>query len=331
MNTIQIILLVAVGFLLAVMFYLVSSVSYLKQREKERGESERRERDIISKLSENVTRQISATEQKTDRVFERLGKLNSRLEEVGNSARAARDIKEMLWAPQRRGKFSEVSLYALARDILPDEVIKEQYAFTKGTQVDMVIKLGENILPIDSKFPLARFSGYFSSTEKTEKERQARKITGFIKKHIDDISSKYINPSEGTFEFAFMYIPSESIYYEIFAASEFEKLDIAGYARKKNVYPVSPNTLHAYLTAVGYAVRSAGIRRNIKQVFQVFGEVERSFEGLCGEARTLLRHIKNAYQCADRLDSSLSDVDRKLERTRDVMVNFSEEGGSKKE
>src|SRR5207247_11473410 len=127
--------------------------------------------------------------------------------------------------------------------------------FLRGQTVDAGLRLPGGLVPIDSKFPLAAFRQRQAASDPEQKDRARRQFGRDVRRHIDDIASKYLRPSEGTLDFALMYIPAESVFYEVIArdAAAGEE-DVNAHAVKRHVIPVSPNSIYAYLQAVAYGL-----------------------------------------------------------------------------
>jgi DNA recombination protein RmuC len=100
----------------------------------------------------------------------------------------------------------------LLRDRLPGEAYSLQYGFKSGERVDAVIR-ADRLVPIDAKFPLDNFERLVDAQEASERELHEKAFARDVKGHVDAIATKYIRPDEGTYDFAFMYLPSEAIYY----------------------------------------------------------------------------------------------------------------------
>ncbi|MBI4127046.1 MAG: DNA recombination protein RmuC, partial [Deltaproteobacteria bacterium] len=141
--------------------------------------------DNAARVVSELTKGMSKVEEETRRVFE-----------VGKDIAS---LQELLRAPKARGNLGEQFLGDLLTQMLPQDAYELQYEFKNGERVDAVIKTAHGLVPVDSKFPLENF----------QKDRKL--FVTDIKKHIDDISKKYIRPGEGTFEFALMYIPAENV------------------------------------------------------------------------------------------------------------------------
>ncbi|KKS90125.1 MAG: hypothetical protein UV63_C0006G0028, partial [Microgenomates group bacterium GW2011_GWC1_43_11] len=148
--------------------------------------------------------------------------------------------------------------------------------FRSGLKVDAVLKTDAGLLCIDSKFPMENFSKMHKGETESERQQAKKDFIADLKKHISDISKKYILPEEGTMDFALMYIPSESVYYEIVNMTEVMEI-----ARKSRVYPVSPNTLYAHLQVLLLSFQGKELEQKSQEVWtktllnESFGDCER--------------------------------------------------------
>ena len=229
-------------------------------------------------------------------------------------SREISSLKSILHAPKLRGNFGEELLYELLQDTLPSKNFALQYRFSDGATVDAVIKLGKNIVPIDSKFPLESFERYLAAPEKSSKNKAKSEFNRSLKDRIDEISQKYIRPREGSFDFAMMYIPSESIYYELLRdksvmeegkVSLYDEIltndtqkgyELFDYAMKSHVIPVSPNTFYAYLMAIVYGLKGLKIEDKALEIVRKISALEQDFKDFLTDMSTLGKHINNACE-----------------------------------
>ncbi|MEK7458510.1 MAG: DNA recombination protein RmuC, partial [Patescibacteria group bacterium] len=183
-----------------------------------------------------------------------------------------------------------------------------QYKFRSGSIVDAAIKTDAGIICIDSKFPMENFQRM--TKLETEKERGvARKeFVRDVKKHIDAISSKYILPEEGTMDYALMYVPSESVFYEIANDNS-----IAEYARMQRVYIVSPTTLYMILQTILLSNEGKKIATKSKEVFRMLKAAHQDYKKVGDQLDKLNRHITNAYNNMSGVTSSFINLGNKLE------------------
>ncbi len=188
-------------------------------------------------LSKTVGERIADTTKVFGEVKESLGKLTQRTEQIQEVGKNISSLQDLLRAPKFRGGFGELLLERLLADILPRDNYSLQYKFRDGETVDAVIRIGGNLVPIDSKFPLEDFERIVAAESEDEQVAQRKQFTRTIKKHIDNVT-KYILPDEKTFDFALMYIPAENVYYETILRGYAEESEIYSYALQKRVIPV---------------------------------------------------------------------------------------------
>jgi DNA recombination protein RmuC len=242
-------------------------------------------------------------------VSERLGELSKTSEQIHEVGKNISTLQEILRPPKLRGGIGEQFLGELLSQILPSEFFTLQYTFSSGERVDAVVKLGERLVPIDSKFPLDNFKRIIEC--KTEEERKVYQKTFYrdVKKHIDDIASKYILPQEGTYDFALLYIPAENVYYETITKDEAfgEDKGIFNYALRKKVVPVSPNSFYAYLQVIVFGLRGLKIEKDAQRILDSLAGLDKELEGFQGDFQLTGKHITNAM-------SKFEDARRRMDR-----------------
>lgn len=227
-------------------------------------------------------------------IQQKLGSLENSALQMQKIAQEVTSLNSLLHAPKLRGNFGEYLLYNLLKDTLPPQNFSTQYQFSDGSAVDAVIKLSKHIIPVDSKFPLESFERYLTSTDKEAKKKAKAEFSRSVKGRIDEISKKYIRPQEGTFDFALMYVPSESVYYEILTKDTQKGWELFDYATKSRVIPVSPNTFYAYLMALVYGLKGMKIEEQAESIIKKISGIQKNFNDFEEELSTLGKHITNA-------------------------------------
>jgi DNA recombination protein RmuC len=256
----------------------------------------------ISKRLDNAARVIGDVQKNIGELSE----ASRRIFEVGKDIAT---LQEILQPPKLRGGLGEQFLGELLSQILPPEFFTLQYQFSSGERVDAVVRLGERLVPIDSKFPLDNFKRIIEY--KTEEERKAYQKAFYrdVRKHIDDIAGKYILPQEGTYDFALLYIPAENVYYETITKDEAfgEEKGILNYALKKKVIPVSPNSFFAYLQVIVLGLRGLKIEKDAQRILDSLTSLNKELEGFQGDFQLVGRHMTNAM-------SKFEDARRRLDK-----------------
>ena len=244
-----------------------------------------------------------------------LGKMEEVTRDVLEKAKNISSLENLLRAPKFRGGFGELFLGDLLAQILPPAHYKTQYKFKSGEKVDAIIKIGKNLVPIDSKFPLENFKKYIAEENNKEKEDLRKKFVSDVKRHIDDICDKYILPDEGTYEFALMYIPAENIYYETILKDESlgEERSIFSYAIQKRVLPVSPNSIFAYLQVIVLGLKGLQIEKSAQYIFQSLSRLQGDLGRFKNDFQVLGTHLVNAKSKFDEAEKRLDRFSGKLE------------------
>lgn len=235
----------------------------------------------------------------------------------GEVSRSMKDLQDYLKSPKLRGNIGEQVLKDLIGQMFPKNSFHLQYHFKGGSIVDVAIKTQAGILPIDSKFPMENFQKIYQATSATDKAAARTAFVRDVKKHIKDISGKYILPEEGTLDFALMYIPSESIYYEI--VSEQELLDLA---RESRVYPVSPTTLYAHLQTILLSLEGQKIAGKTSEVFTLLRAVQKDYEKLNENFVLMGKHLTNAYSAMNNTSQTMNQIGNKLDSARQLKTGL---------
>ena len=220
--------------------------------------SEKIERNNVQ-LQNSMTKQISESAKIVEEVSKRLTKLDETNNRVVNVADELKTLQNALQNPKQRGVLGEFYLAQVLENVLPPNAFQIQYKFKNGEIVDAAIFLDQHkILPVDSKFSLENYNRMIES-EGEERKILAKKVRDDLKMRIDE-TSKYIRPDENTMDFAFMFIPSESLYYDMLinkVGSQGSERDLIEYAfRDKRVIVVSPTSFMAYLQTVLQGLKS---------------------------------------------------------------------------
>ena len=204
-------------------------------------------------VQQSVQKQLTESAKLVADVTQRLARLDETNRRVINVADELKILQNVLSNPKQRGVFGEFYLSSVLENVLPPGQFQTQYKFNDGEIVDAVIFLDKGqILPIDSKFSLENYNRMIEASGK-EREQYLQKVKADLKGRVDE-TAKYIRPSEKTMDFAFMFIPSESLYYDLLVnnvGSGGSSRDLIEYAfREKHVIITSPTSFMAYLQTV---------------------------------------------------------------------------------
>ena len=279
---------------------LNKNISVLMEQQRAINEQLRGITDQVNRQLQNSSGEISRRLDNAARVIgdvqKNIGELSTASKQIFEVGKNIATLQEILQPPKLRGGLGEQFLGELLSQILPSKFFTLQYQFSSGEKVDAVIKLGEKRVPIDSKFPLDNFRRIIEC--KTEDERRVFQKVFYrdVKKHIDDIASKYIVPNEGTYDFALLYIPAENIYYETITKDESfgEEKGILNYALSKRVIPVSPNSFYAYLQVIVLGLRGLEIEENARDIQIRLVSLAKDLKVFQEDFQVVGRHLTNA-------------------------------------
>lgn len=221
-------------------------------------------------MQTSMQKQLSESAKIVTDVTQRLARLDETNRKVVGVADELKTLQNVLQNPKQRGVFGEYYLESVLDNILPSKSYKMQYKFKDGETVDAVIYLDRGqILAVDSKFSLENYNRMVGEDKKPDREKLLSKVRADLKNRIDE-TSKYIRPNEKTMDFAFMFIPSESLYYDLLigdVGTGSSARDLIEYAfREKKVIIVSPTSFMAYLQTVLQGLRSLQIEEQAKDI-----------------------------------------------------------------
>jgi len=257
----------------------------------------------------SIHSQLNHANQVMNEVFGKIGILEATAFNIQNIGKDIASLQNILQAPKLRGNLGEYLLEDLLRQIFPVDHFEIKYTFANGTQVDAIIKIGGQIAPIDAKFPLESFQRLIHAENDEDRKHAKKEFIVSVKKRIDEIAGKYINPAEGTFDFAMMYIPAENIFYETIINDSItgKEYDIFNYAVSRHVIPVSPNSFYAYLMAIVYGLKGFRIEQQAQRIVCQLTSLQNHFADFYKELAIMGRHLDNA-------SGKYRDCIRKVER-----------------
>jgi DNA recombination protein RmuC len=266
-----------------------------------------RNADVMERNMRATHEHVAARLDKTSEVLSVVGERIGEMSEIG---RSMRDLGDLLKTPKLRGNLGEYVLKDLLRQYLPSRSFEMQYAFKNGAIVDAAIKTDSGILCIDSKFPLENFKRMYEENKgDTEKAGIVCDFVRDVRKHIDAISSKYINPEEFSFDYALMYIPSEAVYYEIIC----NQPELMDYAHQKCVIVVSPSVFYAYLQVILISLEGRKVEDKARELLRSFKGLQIEFGRFANQFGLGVKHLSNAKNAFDTAQIQYSALETKIQ------------------
>jgi DNA recombination protein RmuC len=264
---------------------------------------------LATDAQREVSRQLESSNEAIRRISQQIGEVQKASQDLSTASQA---LETVLGGAKSRGALGEIALERLLEDALPQAAYEVQHRFTTGSIVDAVVRSGDRLLCIDSKFPLEAYRRMLDSGEDARKE-----FSLAVRKHAESIAEKYILPGEHTLEFALMFVPSEGVYYELLMTEDSKYGRLDEFCRLLKVFPVSPNTCYAYLCAIAMSLRGLKVEENARRLLASMAGLQKQFEGVSDAHNKLGTHLRNAQGTYD-------DVAKKLGRARDTVDAMSE-------
>lgn len=279
-------------------------------------------RTLDSKLGEStraLQEQFGQSAKIVRDVTERLTKLDETNKQVLNFSDQLRNLQDILQNPKQRGILGEYFLDSLLKNVLPPGSYQMQYKFKDGEIVDAVVKIKDRLVPIDSKFSLENYNRLAATHIEEERKILEKAFVNDLKVRIQE-TAKYIRPSENTMDFAFMFIPSEAIYYDLLvnkvgAITEDTENLIQRAANKYHVIIVSPTSFLAYLQTVLEGLRAMQIeesakeiRKNVEQLAKHISSYDVYMQKLGQHLGTTVNTYNTAYKEFKKVDKDVLKI-----------------------
>jgi DNA recombination protein RmuC len=262
---------------------------------------------LATQAQRDVSQQLQYSTNVLLEMQKRIGEVHQTSQDL---SKATQTLQAVLGGAKTRGSMGEITLERILEDALPQGAYSMQYRFAStGAVVDAVVRGADRMLPIDSKFPLDAYRRLLELGDEARRE-----FWQAVRRHAESIAEKYILPDEHTFDYALMFVPSEGVYYELLMSEDPRHGRLDEYCRSKRVFPVSPNTFYAYLSAVATSLRGQQIEENARQLFAGLAGLEKqlaSFAAIYEKLGTHLRHAQLSYEEAEsRLDRARASVEQ---------------------
>jgi len=274
---------------------------------------------LASDAQREVARRLQSSTDALVQMSQKIGEVQKTSQDL---SQAAQTLQSVLGGAKTRGTLGEVTLERLLQDALPRSAYEMQHRFSStGAVVDAIVRSGERVLPVDSKFPLEAYRRLAA-----EGDAARREFSSAVRKHADSIAEKYILPEEHTLDYALMFVPSEGVYYELLLTEDTKYGLLDEYCRSKRVFPVSPNTFYACLSAIAVSLQGQKIEENARHLLANLAGLKKQMESFGEVYEKLGTHLRHAQQ-------SYEDADSRLSRARNSVEQMSQgalpEGGSK--
>jgi DNA recombination protein RmuC len=274
----------------------------------------------LQEISGQVEKRLAEGFEKTTKTFsdilQRLALIDDAQKKITELSSNVVSLQEVLNDKRSRGAFGEVQLNSLIRNVLPEQSFKLQHTLSNGKIADCVLFLPKptgNVV-VDAKFPLESYRKMVDlALHAQERKLALRQFKLDIKKHINDISDKYLIDKE-TADGAIMFIPAEAIFAEIHG----HQSDLVEYANKKRVWLTSPTTLMAILTTARSVLKDEATRQQIHIIQAHLSDLAQDFNRFKGRFANLAKHIDQAATDVKQIHTSADKISTRFEKIEQV-------------
>jgi DNA recombination protein RmuC len=264
---------------------------------------------IGGKVNERLEEGFKKTNETFVSVMTRLATIDEAQKKIDGLTTNMVSLQELLGDKRSRGAFGEVQLEGLVRNILSPQAYEMQYTLPNGSRADCVLKLPEptGMVAVDSKFPLENYHRMFGAATPAEKLVAERQFKADIKKHVDDISSKYIIAGV-TSDGAVMFVPAEAVFAEIHAHHP----EVVDYAMQRRVWIVSPTTLMAVLNTARAVMKDVETRKQVHIIKDELGKLGKEFGRFDERMKKLADHIRQAHEDAQDVHTTSQKISKRF-------------------
>ena len=282
--------------------------------------------DISGKVEERLDKGFTKTTETFMDVQKRLALIDEAQKRITELSGNVVSLQEVLTDKRARGAFGEVQMSALVRNVMPEESFELQYTMSNRKRVDCMLFLPEPTgnIAIDSKFPLDSYQRMLdpdaSDADRSAAERQFRLD---IRKHIKDISEKYIIPGE-TADGAIMFIPAEAVFAEIHA----HQPEVVEEAQRSRVWMVSPTTMMAVLTTARAVLKDSATRKQVHLIQEHLVSLSKHFDRFRKRMDNLSKHIQQANKDVGEVNISAQKISSRFEKIEKVELADEEDVSS---
>jgi DNA recombination protein RmuC len=267
----------------------------------------------LSESSRAMQSQFGQSARIIQNVTEKLTRLDETNKQVVGFADQLKNLQDILKNPKQRGILGEYYLETVLKNVLPPGSYQMQYPFKDGTIVDAVIFVDKRIIPIDSKFSLENYNRILEARDPNDKKRYEAAFINDLKTRINE-TAKYVKPEEDTMDFAFMFIPSEAVYYDLLinkvGAVVDETSNLIYYAGKNKVVVVSPTSFLAYLQTVLQGLKNQKISEQAKEIIKEVERLGKHMFAYSDHMNKLGDHLEDVVGSYNKATKEFAKVDK---------------------
>jgi len=266
-------------------------------------------------IQEGMNGTNRAINERLDNAARVIGAVTKELGSMQEIGKSLSYVQDFLLSGKKRGTIGEQIMEEMLRQSLPPHMFEVQYRFRSGETVDSIVKIGDRLLAMDSKFSMENYRSYITAETEETRDAAHKAFVKDIKKRIEEISKKYILPAEHTFDFALMYVPVDSVFNEVS-----DDVEIYEYARAKHVHLVSPSTFYYFLQILLIGFQRERINEQAEYILKAIQGLRQDSEKFSNNLSVLTKHITNAKSTLDLVSSSYERINGKIEEFSSLKI-----------
>lgn len=262
-------------------------------------------------MNENLSHSSRRTAQSLGDLQQRLATIDKAQEKITKLSGDVLSLQDILSNKQTRGAFGEIQLTDIVSKALPSDGFDLQATLSNGRRADCLIKLPNPPGPIviDSKFPLEAYEALRNASSEVETSAAVRLFKTSVRKHIKDISERYIIEGE-TADGAILFLPSEAVYAELHA--NYSEIVREGFSAR--VWIVSPTTCMATLNTMRAILKDARMREQAGAIRKELTSLYQDVDRLGVRVESLDRHFNQAAKDISDIKISADKAGRRAKR-----------------
>jgi DNA recombination protein RmuC len=269
-------------------------------------------RQEMQKSIDSTSRSIN---ERLDNAARVIGSVNKELGQMQQIGKSLSYVQDFLLSAKKRGTIGEQIMEEMLKQSLPAHMYTIQYRFRSGETADSVVKIGDKLIAMDSKFSMENYRAYINAETDEQRDAMRKLFVKDIKKRIEEISKKYIAPAENTLDFALMYVPADGVFNEIS-----DDVEIYEYARNKRVHMVSPSTFYYFLQVLLIGLQRERINEQAENILKIIQGLRQDSDKFNANLGVLTKHITNAKSTLDLVGSSYDRIHSKIEEVASLKL-----------
>lgn len=256
-----------------------------------------------------------AINERLDNAARVINLVNKELGQVQQIGQSFAQFQDFFLSAKKRGGVGEQIMGEMLHQSLPPHMFELQYRFRTGEIVDSIVRVGDRVLAMDSKFSMENYRAFLNAATDELRDLARKAFIKDVKKRIEEISKKYILPAEHTFDFALMYVPADGVFNEIT-----DDIEVYEYARSKHVHMVSPSTFYYFLQVLMVGFQRERINEQAESILKAIQSLRQDSEKFANNLGVLTKHITNAKSTLDLVGSSYDRIHNKIEEVSSLKL-----------